>query len=129
MFHFSSSLWYFFYVKTTLSMLLFQQHSFNGIKITLFFGMFKLRIKVTLYLSYSLVCHFEILCNMWQLHFSRFLKHVFFLTLEILHLLVCSNYVRKYDTITLRVWSSFLGYSFVVRLYNVLKKHYSHVSF
>ena len=31
-----------------------------------------------------MVCHFEMLCIMWQLHFSRFLKHVFLITLEIL---------------------------------------------
>ena len=54
MFRFSSSLWcLFYYVKTTLSMLLLQQHIFNGIKIT-FFGIFKLRIKVTLFLGLPL---------------------------------------------------------------------------
>ena len=36
-------------------------------------------------------------------------------------LLVRSNEVRKYDTITLRVGSSFLDSFFVVRLHNVLK--------
>ena len=35
-------------------MLLLQQHIFNGIKITLFFGTFKLRIKVTLFFGLSL---------------------------------------------------------------------------
>ena len=45
-------------------------------------------------------------------------------------LLVCSHYIRKYDTITLCVWSSFLDYSFVVHLCNILKYwHYSYVSF
>ena len=41
------SLWrFFYYVTTTLSMPL-QQHFFNTVKITLFFGTFKLCIKVT----------------------------------------------------------------------------------
>ena len=54
MFHFSSSLrCFFYYVTATLSMLLLQQHIFNGIKIT-FFGIFKLRIKVTLFLGLPL---------------------------------------------------------------------------
>ena len=121
MFHFASSLWCFFYCfTTTLSMLLLQQHVFNRIKIT-FFVTFKLRIKVTLLLRYFLVYHYEILCIIWQPHFSRFLKHVFLITLEIRRLLICCNYVRKYGTITLRVWSSFLDYFFVVRLHNLLK--------
>ena len=49
---------------------------------------------------------------MRQLHFSRFLKDVFLIMLEIRDLLVRSNYVLKYDTITLRVGSSFLDYYF-----------------
>ena len=44
---------------------------------------------------------------MWQIYFSRFLKSVFLITLEIRCLMVRSNYVRKYDTTTLRVGSSF----------------------
>ena len=60
----------------------------------------------TLYLRCFLVCHCEILFIMSQLHFSRFLKNVFLIALEILCLLVRSNYARKYDTI-LRVGSSF----------------------
>ena len=79
-----------------LSMLLLQQHICNVIKITLFFGTF-------------LVCHCDILCIIWQLHFSRFLENVFLITLEIRCLLVRSNYLRKYDTIALRVGASFLG--------------------
>ena len=54
-----------------------------------------------------MVFHCEILCIILQLHFSRFLKHIFLLTLKIRRLLVRSNYLRKSDTITLRVWSSF----------------------
>ena len=46
---------------------------------------------------------------MQQLHFSRFLKSVFLITLEIRRSLVRSNYVRKYDTTTLRVGSSYLA--------------------
>ena len=60
---------------------------------------------------------------MWQLHFSRFLKHVFLITLEIRRLLVCSNYVRNYDTITLRVcphfWITFLWYDCITSRNNV----------
>ena len=78
----------------------------------------------TLYLRCFLVCHCEILFIMSQLHFSRFLKNVFLIALEILCLLVRSNYARKYDTI-LRVGSSFLDYFFVGHLHNVLKKSYS----
>ena len=58
---------------------------------------------------------------MWQLYFPRFLKNAFLIILEICYLLVRSNYVRKYDTITLRVGALFLDYFFVVRLHNVLK--------
>ena len=54
-----------------------------------------------------MVCHCEILCIILQLHFSRFLKSVFLITLEMLCLLESSNYERKYDTITLRIWFSF----------------------
>ena len=86
----------FIIVTTTLSMLLLQQRIFNGVKITLFFVTF-------------LVCHCEILCIMLQLHFSRFLKNLFLITLEIRCLLVRSNYLRKCHIITLRVEASFLG--------------------
>ena len=130
MFHFSLSLWcFFYYVKTTLSMLLLQQHIFNGIKITLFLYV-QIAHKTYFIIKLFLVCHCEMFCIMLQLHFSRFLKHVYLITLEIRPLLVCSSYVRKYDTITLCVWSSFLDYSFVVHLCNILKYwHYSYVSF
>ena len=55
-----------------------------------------------------MVCHCEILCIILQLHFSRFLKHVFLIR----HLLVRSNYVHKRDTITLRAhfYVTFLWY-------------------
>ena len=43
------------------------------------------------------------------------------ITLEINCLLIRSNYVRKLDTISLRAVSLFLGYLFVVRLYNILR--------
>ena len=66
--------------------------------LTLFFDTFKLRIKV-----------------------SRFLENVFLITLEMHCLLVHSNYVWKLDTLSLRAGSLFLGYFFVVRLYNILK--------
>ena len=82
-------------------MLLLQQLIFNGVKITLFFGTFKWHIKVMLLLRCFLDCHCDLLCIMWQLYFSRFLKHVFLITLDIRCLLVCSYYVWKYDTITL----------------------------
>ena len=52
-----------------------------------------------------------ILCIMWQLHFSRFLKHVFLKALEIRCLLICSKYVRKYDTVCVfdpHFWITFL---------------------
>ena len=42
---------------------------------------------------------------MWQLHFNRLLKNTFLIILEIRYLLVRSNYVRKYDTVTLRAGS------------------------
>ena len=42
---------------------------------------------------------------MWQLYFPRFLKNKFLIILEIRYLLVRSNYVRKYDTVTVRVGS------------------------
>ena len=61
-------------------MLLLHQRIFNGIKTTLFFGTFKLRLKFPLYLRYFLIGHIEILCIISQLHFSRFLKHVFLIT-------------------------------------------------
>ena len=54
-----------------------------------------------------MVCHCEIPCIIRQLHFSWFLKSVFLKTLEMLCLLESSNYERKYDTITLRIWFSF----------------------
>ena len=53
-----------------------------------------------LWLGCILLCHCEILCVTKQLRFSRFLKTVLLIILEIQYLLVCSNYVRKYDTIT-----------------------------
>ena len=122
MFRFSSSLWcFFYYVKTTLSILFLQQHIFNGFKITLSFGTFKLPMKVTLYLRCFLVCQCGIPCIMWQLHFSRVLKDVFLTILERRCLLVRSSYVRKYDTITSGVGYSFLDYFFVIHLHNVLK--------
>ena len=58
---------------------------------------------------------------MWQLYFPRFLKHAFLIILEICYLLVRSNYVRNYDTTTLRAGALFLDYFFVVPLHNVLK--------
>ena len=53
---------------------------------------------------------------MWQLYFPRFLKNKFLIILEIRYLLVRSNYVRKYVTITLRVGSSFLDYFFCITI-------------
>ena len=41
---------------------------------------------------------------MWQLHFNRFLRDAFLILLQIPYLLR-SSYVRKYDTVTLRVGS------------------------
>ena len=121
MFHFSSSLWCFFcYVKSTLSALLLQQHIFNGIKITLLFGADKSCLMIKLFFGLSL---WDTLYYV-KATFFRFLIfqiHVFLITLEIRHLLVCSYYEWKYDTITLRVWSSFSDYSSVVCLYNELK--------
>ena len=67
-------------------------------------------VMVLKWLGNGLVCHCEILSIMWQLHFSRFLKNVFLITLEIRCLLVRSNYLRKYDTVTLRIGASFLGH-------------------
>ena len=61
-----------------------------------------------------MVCHYEILCIMWQLHFSSFLENVFPITLEIYCLLLRSNYVPKYYTITWRVTPLFLDNFFVV---------------
>ena len=58
---------------------------------------------------------------MWQLQFLRFLKNALLIILDIRYLLLRSNFVRKYATITLRVGSSVLDYFFVVRLHNVLK--------
>ena len=37
---------------------------------------------------------------MWQLHFFRFPNNIFLIILEICYLLVRSNYLSKYDTIT-----------------------------
>ena len=50
------------------------------------------RIEVSLQLRCFLVFHCEILCIMWQLHFARFLKHVFLITLGIRRLLICTTY-------------------------------------
>ena len=63
-------------------------------KITLFFGKF---------LGLSL---WDILYYVTTT-FSRFLKDVFWIILEIRYLLLRSNYVHKYDLITLRVRFSF----------------------
>ena len=63
--------------------------------------MHKTYVTIRLFLSLSLPDTFI----MWQLHFSRFLKNAFLIILEIRYLLVRSNYVRKYDTVTLRVGS------------------------
>ena len=49
---------------------------------------------------------------MWQIHFSRILKNAFLIILEIHYLVVRSNYLRKHDTVTLRVNFSFLDYFF-----------------
>ena len=43
-------------------------------------------------------------------------------------LLVRSNFVRKYDTIILRIASSFLDYVFMIGLHN-MKSRYSYISF
>ena len=71
--------------------------------------------------TFHFFCHCEIslLCHNYVI---RFLKNVF-LTLEMhcLPLPVHSNYLRKYDTITMRVGSSFLDYFSVVRLHKKLK--------
>ena len=42
---------------------------------------------------------------MWQQHFNWFLKIAFLIILEIRYILVRSNYVRKYETVILRVGS------------------------
>ena len=63
-----------------------------------------------------------ILCIMWQLHFSRFLKHVFLKALEIRCLLICSKYVRKYDTVCVfdpHFWITFLWYVCITYWNNV----------
>ena len=88
-------------------MLLLQQQILNCLKVALFFGTFKLHIEVRLWLRYFLSCHCEMLCIMWQLHFSRSLKNVFLITLEIRYLPGRFNYVQKYDTVSLCVVSSF----------------------
>ena len=75
-------------------------------KITLFFGKF---------LGLSL---WDILYYVTTT-FSRFLKDVFWIILEIRYLLLRSNYVHKYDLITLRVRFSFLEFFCVERLHNV----------
>ena len=101
-------MWRFFcYVTTTLSLLLLQQQILNCLKVALFFGTFKLHIEVRLWLRYFLSCHCEMLCIMWQLHFSRSLKNIFLITLEIRYLPGRFNYVQKYDTVSLCVGSSF----------------------
>ena len=58
-----------------------------------------------------------VLCD----NFSWSLKSVFLITLEMRCLLVRSNYVWKYDTITLHVGSLYWDYFFVVHLHNILK--------
>ena len=107
MFHFFSSLWcFFYYVTTTLSMLLLQQHILNGIKITLFLG----RSSYASEVNYNYVVNYsEIFCIMWQLHFSRFLKHVFLITLEIQLLCVFGPHF----------WMTILWYAYITYWNNV----------
>ena len=108
---FSSLQHFFYYVSTTLSMLLLREHVFNIVKITVVFGSSsyaKMYVIIRLFLGLSLWDTFI----MWQLYFSRFLKSIFLIILEICYLLVRFNYVRKYDTNTLRVGSSFLDLIF-----------------
>ena len=57
-----------------------------------------------------MVFHCEILCIIWQRHFSRFLKNVFLIILEIRCLFVRSKYLRKYHKITLCIGFSFLDW-------------------
>ena len=63
--------------------------------------MHKSYVIITLFLGLSLRDTFIL----WQLHFNRFLKNPFLIISEIRYLLVRSNYVRKYDTVTLRFGS------------------------
>ena len=113
----------FFFVSVTF-LLLCHNYVINAFitttHLTLFFGTFKLHRKVTLQLRCFLICHCAILRIMWQLHFYRFLKNIFLITLKMRFLLVRSNFVRKSGTITLRVGSSFLGYFYVVHLHNCI---------
>ena len=107
--HFLSfwSFWrFFYYVTTTLSMLLLQQHIFDNVLFWYVQVSHKSYVIITLFLGLPL-WYTYVTTTFFQVPKKRIL-----ITLEIRCLLVRSNYVRKYDTITLRVGSSFLDYLF-----------------
>ena len=75
--------------------------------ITLFFGTFKLRIKVVITLLPGLPLWdtlYRVTTKFFQVTKKRILNNI-----KVLCLMVRSNYVRKYNTITLHVGSSFFG--------------------
>ena len=106
-FHFSSSMWRFFWLSHNCVIYAFVTTT----QLTLFFGTFRLRIKVTLYLRCFLVSHCDILCIMWQLHFSRLLKHIFLITLEMRCLLTTyGNTIQLFCVLSPHFWITFLWY-------------------
>ena len=106
-FHFSSSMWRFFWLSHNCVIYAFVTTT----QLTLFFGTFRLRIKVTLYLRFFLVSHCDILCIMWQLHFSRLLKHIFLITLEMRCLLTTyGNTIQLFCVLGPHFWITFLWY-------------------
>ena len=115
-FHFSSSLWHYFCYVTTKFQCFCYNNTFN---VVFWYAQVTHNSYVinTLFFGLSL---WDTLCYVTTI-FCQVPKNVFLTTLEMRCLLVRSNYVRKLDTITLRVGSSFLGYFFVVRLHNILK--------
>ena len=106
-FHFSSSMWRFFWLSHNCVIYAFVTTT----QLTLFFGTFRLRVKVTLYLRFFLVSHCDILCIMWQLHFSRLLKHIFLITLEMRCLLTTyGNTIQLFCVLGPHFWITFLWY-------------------
>ena len=98
-------------ISFIISQLHYQCFFYNNIFLIAFLvGMHKSYVIFRLFLGLLLWDTFI----MWQLYFPRFLKNKFLIILEIRYLLVRSNYVRKYVTITLRVGSSFLDYFFCI---------------
>ena len=68
--------------------------------ISFWYVMHKIYVIIRLFLGLSLWDTFI----MWQLHFFRFLNKIFLIILEICYLLVRSNYLSKYDTITFLIF-------------------------